>query len=116
MNQQRGLSLSSLLVWCVVIVLVVTTAMKVVPSLIEYQAVLKTVKTVAAEATEGVTVSDLKASFKKYAEVNNFSSVTANDLVISKEGGKVVISFSYEKKIPLFWNASLLIDYNGSSS
>lgn len=116
MNQQRGLSLSSLLMWCVVIVLVVTTAMKVVPSLIEYQAVLKTVKTVAAEATDGVTVGDLRTSFKKYADVNNFSSVTANDLVISKEGGKVIVSFAYEKKIPLFWNVSLLIDYHGSSS
>lgn len=116
MNQQRGLSLSSLLVWAVIIVLVVTTAMKVVPSLIEYQAVLKTVKTVAEEATEGMTVGDIKNSFKKYAEVNNFSSVTANDLVITKEGGKVVISFAYEKRIPLFWNTSLLIDYHGSSS
>ena len=34
----------------------------------------------------------------------------------SKEGNAVVIAFSYEKRIPLFYNVSLLIDFHGSSS
>ena len=32
------------------------------------------------------------------------------------ENGKVVIEFAYEKRIPLFLNVSLLIDYQGSTA
>ena len=31
-------------------------------------------------------------------------------------GGRIVIEFAYEKRIPLFWNVSLLIDYKGSTA
>jgi len=34
----------------------------------------------------------------------------------TKDGGKIVIEFGYEKRIPLFWNVSLLIDYKGSTA
>ena len=40
----------------------------------------------------------------------------SSQLEISKDGGRIVIEFSYEKRIPLFWNVSLLIDYKGSSA
>jgi hypothetical protein len=42
--------------------------------------------------------------------------VTGADLEISKDGGDTVISFAYTKKIPLFANVSLLIDFAASSS
>ena len=38
------------------------------------------------------------------------------DLVIEKrQDGQTVISFQYEKRIPLFGPASLVIDYRGSA-
>lgn len=37
-------------------------------------------------------------------------------LEVTKDGGKIVIEFGYEKRIPLFWNVSLLIDYKGSTA
>ena len=41
---------------------------------------------------------------------------TKVSLAKSRRGGRIVIEFSYEKRIPLFWNVSLLIDYKGSSA
>ena len=35
---------------------------------------------------------------------------------ITKEGGKIVASFDYDKRIPLFANVSLLINYKGSTA
>ncbi|MGA8879275.1 MAG: DUF4845 domain-containing protein [Azonexus sp.] len=37
-------------------------------------------------------------------------------LDISKEGGKIVASFDYDKRIPLFANVSLVINYKGSTA
>ncbi|WP_026685357.1 DUF4845 domain-containing protein [Azovibrio restrictus] len=116
MNKQRGLALSSLIFWCIGIALVALIGMKVVPSVIEYKTVLNTVKTVANEAGAQSTVADIRKAFDKYDNVNDFQSVSAQDIEITKEGGQIVVSFSYEKRIPLFANVSLVIDYAGSSN
>ena len=42
--------------------------------------------------------------------------LTAADLEITKEGGELVISFAYTAKVPLFKNASLVFDFEGSSA
>jgi hypothetical protein len=34
---------------------------------------------------------------------------------VTKDRGNVVIAFAYEKKVPLFSNISLVIDFAGSS-
>ena len=36
-------------------------------------------------------------------------------IVLAKEGGELVISFAYMRKIPLFGNMSLVFDFEGSS-
>jgi hypothetical protein len=48
--------------------------------------------------------------------MDDVKSVTPQDLDITKEGGELVISFKYEKKVPLFANVSLVFDFEGSSS
>lgn len=116
MNKQRGLALSSLILWCIAIALAALVGMKVVPSVLEYQSIIKAVKTVAKESSDQSTVADVRKAFGKYADVDNFSSVSAEDLEVSKDGGTIVVAFSYEKRIPLFANVSLVIDYSGSSN
>lgn len=112
---QRGLSLSGLLVWSVILVVVAGTGMKVVPSAIEYTKVLKDSKAVVAQVGKDATVADVKRAFNKFAEIDQLD-FSADQLDISKESGQVVISFDYEKRIPLFANVSLLINYKGSTA
>ena len=64
----------------------------------------------------GKTVAEIRAMYGKYAEVDHTQTVSPADLDISKEGGEVVIAFAYEKRIPLFANVSLVIEFEGSSS
>ena len=115
MKKQRGLALSGLLFWGIVIVLVAVLGMKVTPEYITYFKIVKATKAVAANST-GKTVPEIRAAFGKYMDVEHVSTITPADLDISKEGNAVVIAFSYEQRIPLFFNVSLLIDFHGSSS
>lgn len=114
MKYQRGVALSGLIFWGVVIALVAVLGMKVTPTVIEYYKILKDAKAAVAKVGPESTVADVRNSFDRFAEIDmlEFSS---KDLEISKDGGKVVIEFAYEKRIPLFWNVSLLIDYKGST-
>lgn len=51
-----------------------------------------------------------------YADINQISTIKGADLDISKDGNEIIIAFEYERRIPLFYNVSLLIDFQGSSS
>ena len=60
-------------------------------------------------------MADVRKSFNRFAEIDMLA-FSGNDLDVSKDGGKIVVEFAYEKRIPLFWNVSLLIEYKGSTA
>ena len=116
MKNQKGVSLSGLLVWGFILAMVALVVIKVAPATIEYFKIQKAIKSVAGAATASSTVPELRKAYSKYAEVEHISDVRPEDLDIAKEGNQVVISFAYEKKIGLVGPVSLLIDYQASSS
>jgi len=115
MKYQRGVALSGLIFWSVVLVLVLVLGMKVTPTLIEYAKILKDSKATVAKMGPDSTVADVRKTFDRFAEVDHME-FKSNQLDVSKDGGKIVIEFAYEKRIPLFWNVSLLIEYKGSTA
>ena len=115
MKYQRGVALSGLIFWGIIFFLVSVLGMKVLPSIIEYYKIQKDTKVVAAQAAPEATVADIRNAFNKFADID-YLEFKGNQLDISKDNGKVVIEFAYEKRIPLFMNVSLLIDYKGSTA
>lgn len=115
MKYQRGVALSGLIFWGIVLVLVAVLGMKVTPTTIEYYKILKDSKAVVAQVGADATVADVRKAFDKFAEIDMLEFY-GNQLDVSKDGGKIVIEFAYEKRIHLFWNVSLLIDYKGSTA
>jgi hypothetical protein len=114
MKHQRGIALSGLIVWGIVIFFVAVLGVKVVPEVVDYYKIKKIVASTALRA-EGKTVSDIRADFDKFADVDQISTIKGDDLDISKEGSVIVVAFAYEKRIPLFSNVSLLFDFQGES-
>ena len=98
-----------------VITLVAILVIRVLPEVMDYYKIRQAVKAVAAESG-GKTVAELRQAFGKYAEVEHIKTLAPAELDIFKEENQVVIGFAYEKRIPLFANVSLLIDFRGSSS
>lgn len=115
MNRQRGLALSALLLWGVLIALVSILAIRILPEVIDYYKIRQAVKAVAADAGSK-TVPEIRQAFGKYIEVEHVQTLAPADLDIFKEDNQVVIAFSYERRIPLLANVSLLIDFSGSST
>ena len=115
MKNQRGVAISGLLVWGILIALVSVLSMKVGPEYLEYYKILKSVKSISGGAANQ-TVPEIRAAYDRYADINYITTFKGTDLDISKDQGSVVIAFSYERRIPLFYNVSLVIDFEGSSS
>jgi hypothetical protein len=63
----------------------------------------------------GGAVADVRKAFDRRAAVDDITIISPADLEITKEGNEIVVSFAYEKRIKLFYNISVLIDFAGSS-
>jgi len=114
MKYQRGVALSGLIFWGIVVAMLALLAMKVVPTSIEYYKVLKDAKAAVAKVGPDATVADVRRAFDNFANIDSLD-FKAEQLDISKDSGKIIASFDYDKKIPLFANVSLVINYKGST-
>ena len=116
MKKQAGLSMIVLLIGLIVFAVFALLGMKIGPAYMEYGNIKKSVADIvqSGEARTG-TVTDIRKAFDRRAVINDISIITGADLDITKEGGDVVVGFAYPKKIPLFANVSVLIEFAGSS-
>ena len=110
-HRQRGVSVLGMLAVGAVVALLVVLLARLVPTVIEYQAVQKA----ANRAATGTTVAETRALFNKTASIDDISALSGNDLQISKENNQVVVAFEYEREIHLFGPAYLLMRYAGRS-
>ncbi|WP_296871255.1 DUF4845 domain-containing protein [Tibeticola sp.] len=108
---QRGMTFLGMLFLAVVGGSVMIVGAQVFPTYVEYRAILKAAK----KASEGATVAQVREIFQRASEVDDFTSVKPNDLEITKKGDQVVVSFAYQREIPLVGPAYLVMKYQGSS-
>jgi type II secretory pathway pseudopilin PulG len=112
MGKEGGFSLSGLIVVLVVLGFLAVMAMKIFPAWAEYRSIKNSI--VAAKAA-GSGTRDIQQAFARNAEINNITSISPKDLVITRENGQAEVSFAYEKRIPVAGNVSLLIDFAGTT-
>ncbi len=113
LRKQQGLSLSGLILALILVGIAAVIGMQVVPAVVEYQSIKKAV---LDARDRGTSASEIVNYYNKAVLAGYITSVTGKDLVISKEDGVYVISFAYEKKLPLFGPASLLLEFSSSTS
>jgi hypothetical protein len=111
---QRGLTLIGLLLSGIIIALIALVVMRVVPTVIEYFNIKKAVVRATSASPSGLP-SEIRTAFDRAQAIDDFSAVAAKDLVITKVNDQTIVSFAYEKRVPLFGPASLLIEYKGDS-
>lgn len=115
MKYQRGVALSGLIFWGIVIALIAVLGIKVTPTTIEYYKILKDCRATVGKVGPDASVADVRKAFDRFGEIDQLA-FDSKELDISKDNGRIVIEFAYEKRIPLFWNVSLLIEYKGSTN
>ena len=110
---QRGVTLFGLLFWAVIVGFLALIGMRVLPALNEYFTIKRTVNKIA---TDNKTVPEIRSDFEKQKDIEySIVSITAKDLVITKENEKVVVSFAYDKEVELVKPVFLLIKFEGRS-
>ena len=111
MKKQRGMGALGIFLLLALFIGAAIVGMKMVPAYLEYYAIKRAFQKLSGDL-DGASVKDIKMKFSNHATIDDIKSVQPDDLEISKEGGKVVVSASYQVTIPLAGNVSLLMDFN----
>jgi Tfp pilus assembly protein PilE len=109
--RQRGLTLIGMLFVGVVVAAVGVLTAQVLPSVIEYQTILKAVN----RAKDGNTVPEVRMIFDRATSIDSISSITSRDLDVTRVNDKVVVSFAYQREFHLVGPAFLTLKYSGQS-
>jgi Tfp pilus assembly protein PilE len=115
MKSQRGITLIGMVVVCIVIVLVAIGGLKIAPAYIEYLTIRKAIVAIA-RANSKSTVAEVRYAFQLRSAIDSIDAIGPGDLEVTKEGNDIVVSVAYPKRIPLFGNVSLVIDFAASSN
>ena len=117
MRKQKGITLTGVIAWAVVGFLGLLLAFKIGPPYMEYFAIQKTFKLIASdpEAASGKR-PPIEKAFALRAAIDDMSSISPSDLQIEKDGDQVTISASYSKRIALFAQVSVCLDFNPTSA
>lgn len=114
MQRERGISLVGLIIGIAILGFIGLIGAQIVPSYIEYRAILTAIE--RAKKDGGDSVQAIQGSFARSSETAYISSIDSRDLMLERNGGEYEISFAYEKKIPLFGPASILLEYQGTTA
>ena len=113
-RRQRGITLIGLLSWTILLGAAGYLLVRAIPTISEAYTVQGVVDRLAAAPPP--TVAEIRHAFDRQKQIDaTIVSVSGTDLDITKENDRVVISFAYEKEIPLFGPTYLLIKYAGRS-
>jgi Tfp pilus assembly major pilin PilA len=115
MRNQQGVTLIGMVVVGIIIVFVAIGGLKIAPAYIEYYKVKKAIVGVAQTTSRG-TVAEVRAAFDRRAAIDDIDVIAGRDLEITKEGNEIVISFAYPKRISMFGNVNVVIDFAASSN
>ena len=117
MSKQRGFSFSGFLVIAVIFIFAAIGGMKLIPAYMEDAKIKHILDTIAHDPEmQNAPVKSIRESFSKRSSVDYVSVINENDVEISKDGGGISLSASYSVKIPLAGNASLILEFNPSST
>jgi len=114
-SQQRGLSMIGFLFVASVVVVVALLAFRMMPAYIEYFTIQKALDGALADSTD-LSVVSIRKAMERRLNADYADAVTAKDLEITKTGNVVTAAVSWEKKLPLVKNVSILLEFDASSS
>lgn len=118
LSKQDGVTFSGFIMVLVLLVVLAIFSMKLIPTYMENGKVQKAFDAIVRDpALSNATDAEIRESFFKRAiTMDNVTTVSAADLEVYKENGRLTVSASYSAKIPLAGNVSLLITFNPTAT
>ena len=114
LNGQSGISFGGFIMFMIALVVVAIFSLKLIPAYMDNGKIQKAFDAIVADPSmQTATVAEVRDSFYKRAiTMDNVTVLTANDIEIYKDNGRLFLSAKYSSKVPVAGNVSLVIDFS----
>lgn len=115
-EQQRGITFGGFVFGAFLVVLLGISALKIIPAYME-AAKIKNVFVVIANDPElqKASIRDIRVAFEKHASIEGIKMVKPEEIEVTSDDGRLMLSANYSVKVPLSGNISLLMEFNPTS-
>ena len=114
MKGNKGLTLIGFILTVALVGFLGLVAFRTNPIYSEYFTIKRILKQINVESADTTPVQ-IRNQFDLKASADYVYEVKSRDLDISKENGRIIISVTYHKTVPLIYNVSLLFDFEASN-
>jgi hypothetical protein len=115
MRRQHGLTMVGFLFVAVVVLVTALLAFRMIPAYIEWYTIQKALDGAMAE-TNDPTLNNIRRAMDRKLSADYADAITAKDVEVTKTGNTITASVSWQKKLPVAGNVSILIDFDASAS
>jgi len=112
---QRGLSLLGFLFVAAVVLIAALLAFRMVPAYIEWYTVQRALEAAVKDASDP-TLNNIRRAMERKLNADYADAVSARDVEVTRSGNIITASVSWQKKLPLVSNVSLLLDFDASAT
>ena len=114
MKGNKGVTLIGFIVLIAIVGALGIVAFRTIPVYSEYFTIKRILKQINVESADTTPVQ-IRSQFDLKSSADYVYDVKSRDLDISKENGRIIVSVTYQKKVPLLQNVSLLFDFEASN-
>lgn len=111
-NRQRGLTFISIMVIIAVIAFLAMMVLKLFPIYMEDFSVSSSVNGLSQEAGKGP--QELRTALMRRLSINNVDNVSAEDVVIERDGNGYRVTVDYEVRVAFIRNIDFVVSFNHS--
>jgi Tfp pilus assembly major pilin PilA len=115
-TRQTGLTMIGFLFVAAVLIVVAVVGLRVTPSYIEYFSVQRALEQALRDSKEVDTPREVRLAFGRIRDAGYITSVGPNDIEVTKEGNTIYATASWDSKLHLISNVSLLIEFEAVAS
>jgi hypothetical protein len=116
MRRQRGITLTGMILASIVVLLLMLLAFKIVPVYVEYFAIEKQFKAMAADPKlRNPTRGAIQGAWAARSAVDDLRSLDPDLIEVTREANGIVLEAQYSVKVPLFRNVAACFDFHPSS-
>lgn len=112
---QRGLSMIGFLFVAAVVLVVAMVAFRMIPAYIEFYTIQRALEGALADSND-LSVATVRRAMDRRLAADYADAVAAKDVEVSKSGNSVTASVSWEKRLHMVGNVSLLLEFDATAS
>ncbi|GIK87209.1 MAG: DUF4845 domain-containing protein [Burkholderiales bacterium] len=116
-NRQSGLTIVGFILVAAVVIIFAMVGFRVVPAYVEYYAVKRSLEdTMRSGTADPNNPVPFRKELERRLQTSYVENVKAADALLTRQGSQIVAELAWERRLHMFGNASILLEFETSAS